>query len=196
MATMIEIVNSGLAHAAQSPIASLDQESMVADFISTIYDVEMKAALADHTWRFAREFATLNRLEALSLNKDMPQYQLPSDHVRTVGITVDGVEFANFEQSRTKLLVPGASTSTVVVLEYITENVDETDFPPHFVEVLAMLLGVRVARSVARNAELAADITKERENVILPRARSTDTQQAVTRQLRRSRILSVRRGAR
>ena len=196
MATKIEIVNKGLAHAAQARISALDEETMVADFISTIYETEKDAALADHTWRWAREFATLNRLDDLSINDDMPQYQLPADHIRTIGLKVGGVQTPRFERTRNVLLVPGAGESSEVVLEYVTSDVDETDFPPHFVEILALRLGTRVALSIARDKELAKDLTIERENIAMPRARTSDSQQAGTKNLRRSKIASARRGAR
>lgn len=196
MSTKIEIVNMGLAHAAQSPIASLEQSSMVANFISTIYTVEMEAALADHTWRFAREFAQLNRLAALSAHQSYPQYQLPADWVRTVGLELDGVQCRSFEQSRDKLLVPAASESTVAVLEYITSNVSEPLFPPHFVEILGLRLGIRVALSVARDKALAADLRTDLENIKLPKARTVDSQQGRTQRAGTSALLARMRGAR
>jgi len=196
MASKIAIVNKGLAHAAQSPISSLDEQSMIAEFIDTIYQTELLSALADHTWNFAREFAVLNRLVAVSVHQDTPQYQLPADHIRTVNVEVDGKPDVEFRQSRDKLLIGGAGTSSKVILEYVTSNVDETAFSPHFVEVLAMRLGARVALSVARDKELAGDLMREREQLILPRVRSIDSQQVTSRRLPRGNMKAVRRGAR
>lgn len=195
MSTKLEIVNVGLAHASQSPITALDEESVPASFIETIYGTELKAALADHTWRFAREFVTLNRLASLNA-RSIPQYQLPGDWVRTVGIEVGGVPTADFDQSRDKLLIEGTTEDSAVSLEYITDNIAETIFPAHFVEAFAMRLGIRFSRSIARNDTLADRLAGEHANLVLPRVRSIDSQQGGTKMLRRSRITSIRKGAR
>jgi hypothetical protein len=194
MSTKIEIVNAALAHAGQKSLASLTAQTPEADFIDRIYTVKLKEALALHSWRFAREFVQLNRLAALSVSKSLPQYQLPNDHIRTIGVQVDGVDFFDFEQSKDKLLIGGAGENSVVILEYTTSNISETSLGAHFVPVLALLLGSACALSLARDRELAGDLYSDMSRMALPVARSIDSQQGRTKSLRRSRLTNAHRG--
>lgn len=194
MSTKIEIANAALAHAGQGSISSLSSDTAEADFINRIYTIKLREALALHSWRFARQFVQLSRLTALSISKSLPQYQLPTDHVRTVGLQVDGVDFHDFEQTTDKLLVGAAGESSVVVLEYTTAAVTESSLGAHFVPIFSLLLGSACALSLARDRELAGDLYSDMYKIGLPIARSIDSQQGRTKSLRRSRLINAHRG--
>lgn len=196
MATKLEIVNAGLARAGIAALASLSVNKAEADFINRVWQSEVESLLSEHPWRFARRFTALSRLEAASANRSLPQYQLPTNHIRTVGVTVDDVQETSIEQTEDKLLVPSAGESSTVVLEYVISDVAETKFPAHFHKVLSYRLGAAAALSLRRDGDLADRIEQRIEAVHLPRARTSDSQQGTTQNLRRSKLISAHRGAR
>jgi len=196
MASKLEIVNLALAHAGEDPISALDEESPQADFIDRVYRSELDNALATYPWRFAKRLAELNRLADLSIRNDTPQYQLPADWCRIISLEINGTSVTDFDQIGDVLLVPWAGTDSTVVLEYVTKDVSEGKMPGHFVTVFSLLLGARCAQGLGRDLDQALSLRKEVESIQKPQARTTDAQQGKTRTLRRSRIHSVRRGAR
>jgi len=154
MASKVEICNLALARLGAALISSLTEDTKGARLCNALFDMARDRVLQTAPWNFAAARATLARLtETPDFEYDYA-YQLPADciQVRSLqGTTSDWV----VEQGR--LLI----NDDEVNCRYTARVEDPAGYPPHFVECLALMLAVQLARPLAGSTTLEQELKKE-----------------------------------
>lgn len=153
----LDVVNQALSLMVAEPLASLDQESPVAEAASRAFERVADAALARHRWRFAL------RREALVLLGAPGQPAppgLPWGFAWPAWALNDAELVGNPDGTRVKWTREGqivwCESARVDVLAI--QRVEPDVWPVLFVQFVAHALAADLADTVAMNAELAAEL--------------------------------------
>lgn len=187
--TDIEISSAALVMIGADPITSFEDgttESLVA---SNLYESVVRSALTQTRWRFATNQATLNRLTSAPTSRWDAAYQLPTGILLLHAVTINDNQIA-YDKYGDKVYC-NASTADSVVADY-TFRADEQDWPAYFTLGVQFQLAAAFAVSVARDTALS-NMFDQKQQVMMARARSADSQQQITRKLHTSRFISQRR---
>jgi hypothetical protein len=149
MFTNVQIINLGLSKIASSRVSRIDPPvSPLERFVAEGYDHWKRSELTKRRWVFATEDDyTLTRTETLE-NVDRPyKFQLPVECLRPVR-----GKRTEWKQRR-RFLYSAYDTLRVSMIM----NVDETEFDPLFVEVLACRIALESVEYVTQSNTKKAD---------------------------------------
>lgn len=177
MFTDVQIVNLGLSKLGSARIARIDPpRTSLESFVSAGYVHWKRSEMAKRRWCFALEVdAALAKVAEVEGSERPYKYELPTDCLRP--IRRSGTEWV-----QTGRFLRSAIDSLKV--DYV-RNVDEADFDPLFVEVLACRIAVEsveyVTQSNTKKAdakalydEAVADASKNNAFVIGPESNGAD----------------------
>jgi len=156
MFTRVQIVNTGLSKIGSSRISRLDPpQTSLERFVAESYEHWKRSEITKRRWVFATEDDYV--LAKLQDNQSVPpleradgrnyKYQLPVDCLRPVRL-----KRTEWVQRRRDVY----STEDNLKISYIV-NVDETEFDPLFVEVLACRIALESAEYITQSNTKKAD---------------------------------------
>lgn len=177
MPSPTEICNLALLHIGETSIISLTEDTdKTTRVCATAYPQARDEALQSAPWPCAKRQTVLSRLA------DSPEYgwsgayQLPNDFLRLVEIQGCNAwgQTEYFDRMGDKLVTsPGwysDDPAATIKIAYIAKLEDSTMFDPLLVECMAIILAMKIVRSLTGSDTKASQLRQEYEQVILPRA--------------------------
>ena len=130
MASQVEIANLALSSLGASEISSLTEATKEAEYVSTFWDQALREVLQDHTWDFAKKWASLAEDSSYTMVDDEWDYayQIPTDFIRPVRDD----EGNKWERRREHILTNASPFN----MEYIQDMNDESKYPTYFIVAL------------------------------------------------------------
>lgn len=183
MPSETDIANLALQHLGESRINSIeDSGDKVSRACRVNFNQARDEALQSARWSCAKTQATLSKLVELPLYKWRAAYHLPADFIRLTEI--EGCDAWTpkeyFDRQGRKLLIGRGDDeddmSETINIEYIARIEDTSLFDPLLVECIATLLAMKCARSITGSDSKQAELRREYEQVILPRAMMLNSQ--------------------
>lgn len=157
MSTKLEIVNIALARLGESPIQSMDEGTAPANLAKVFYDSARRSALRDYNWAFALRTLRLARLVETPVDF-LYAYSVPVDCLRVLQVRRSG--FPDSLDSGLRFVTRGGVLFTdeeSVILEYISDVEEATEFDDKFVEALTYKLASELAMALKGSVELMAN---------------------------------------
>jgi len=178
MASKVEICNIALAKiGSDSFITSLDDGTKSADYLKLIYEVNKKALLRSHLWRFARKRAVLAPLADAVLFDGGSYFQIPTDCLRVVGTDLDYFYgYGRWFREGDKII----ADTTALNIIYTYDVQEEEKFDPLFVEAFATKLAHELAITMAQSESMKTMLNKEMKETIIRAAHAGATEQDST----------------
>lgn len=171
MFTRVQIVNIGLSKIASSRISRLDPpQSSLERFISAGYDHWKRSEITKRRWVFATE-DDVPLAKVADPSSDPPvdrddgrnyQYSLPVDCLRPVR-----TKYTEWKQSRRYLYSAYDNLKVTCVF-----NVDESEFDPMFVEVLAGRIALESVEYVTQSNTKKADTKSLYDTAVMEAAKT------------------------
>lgn len=168
---------------------STDPQSEAEKACARWYDVTRRALLRMHTWNFAIKRRSLALGGAPSFHYSN-YYNLPTDYIRLVGIGDENDIEVDYEIEDGKILIDNGDAA--LKLRYIYDQTDVNKFDAMFVEGLALLLAIRLAKSFSTDKSRRTELRDEWKEYKSD-AFSIDGQERPPRRYQRSKFLSSRK---
>jgi len=170
MASRIEIANLALTHLGQPPVMALDDGSVAANTINTLFDPAVAALLRAHVWNFAKARANLPAMAENPAFGYTTQYQLPGDCLRVVRVgqylhALGTTGYYSIEQGRILINQTGP-----LPVQYVQMVDDAARFDALFVDVLAVRLALDACERLTQS-NTKKQILREELEQALRRAR-------------------------
>lgn len=183
MPSETDIANLALQHLGESRINSIeDTGDKVSRTCKVNFAQARDEALQSARWGCAKTQAALSKLAQAPLYKWRAAYQLPADFIRLIEIEGEDAWTPKeyFDRQGNKLLIGRGEDAEdmpdSINIEYISRVEDTTLFDPLLVESIAMLLAMKCARALTGSDSKQAELRKEYEQVVLPRAMTLNAQ--------------------
>ncbi len=184
MPSETDISNLALQHLGESRINSIaDTGDKVSRTCAVNFDQARDEALQSARWSCAKKQAALSKLAQAPLYKWRAAYQLPPDFIRLIEIEGEDAWLPKeyFDRQGNKLLIGrgceyDGDMPDSLNIEYIARVEDTTLFDPLLVESMAILLAMKCARALTGSDSKQAELRKEYEQVVLPRAMTLNAQ--------------------
>lgn len=170
-------------------IQSFDDGTAEATICDAMYEDMARSALTSSRWRFSTDQAVLNRLTDSPSGRWDAAYQLPSESIMLVAVTVNDFPI-KYDTYGSKVFCNSSDTETLVA-DYIF-RADESDWPPYFVTAVEYMMAGVLAVSAARDSQLAS-LMEQKANYQMTQARRLHSQTQTTRKLNTSRFIAERR---
>jgi len=185
----IDICSRALILIGADPITSFDDDTTEALVASNMYEDIARAQLCTTRWRFATEQATLARLADAPTGRFDAAHQLPTNLLMLNAVTIDDnlIDYTVYGD----MVFSNTSTNDALVADYIY-RADEVEWPSYFTIAVEHQLAAIFATSIARDAALAG-LFEQKADILMRKAKSTDSQQNTTRRLTTSRFITERR---
>tara|TARA_B100000029_G_scaffold117531_2_gene110735 strand:- start:4248 stop:4823 length:576 start_codon:yes stop_codon:yes gene_type:complete len=161
MATKFTIASQALIKVGGTPITTFDGTDRQSVVVSNLYDDTKKGLLYYTFWNFATHKVQLSSLVETPTDPNFTYaYQLPGDYVRVKGVFDSAGGFrTDYAVENNKIY----ATHNPLYLEYIRE-MDESNFPPFFIEVLISKLAFEVCEGVTGVGTLNDRLGREFES--------------------------------
>ena len=170
-------------------IQSFDDGTAEATICDAMYEDMARSALTNSRWRFATDQAVLNRLTDAPTGRWTAAYQLPSESIMLIGVTVNDFPI-KYDTYGSKVYSDSASSETLIA-DYVF-RADESDWPPYFVTAVEYLMAGVLAVSAARDSQLAT-LMEQKAAYQMGQARRLHSQTQTNRKLNTSRFIAERR---
>ncbi len=180
MASEVDICNFALRRVGAERINSLADQSKEGIACNDSYNVALLALLAEHPWNFATKRVALGLLVSVPVWGFDKQFQLPADCLRVITTDPDYEDF-EYKVEGTLLLCNEAA----IKIEYISNGITASSFPPKFVEVLGWKLAHELSYALVQSLELGAQL-EAKYRMEFASARLMDAQEGSPRQLIKS----------
>ena len=155
-AVAIHIASNALILIGHNPISDFNEDGAGARVAKNFYEPTVRALLQSYPWKFAKKKARLNRLVAKPLNSWEYQFEIPTDHIKTLTVN-DHVDYEIFQD---KIYCNDKD----IDLDYIY-RVDETYFTPMFREYVELYLAAKWAVPVTENAATMTNFMTMADNM-------------------------------
>lgn len=162
------ICNSALIKVGSPRIADISEQSKSGILCQEQYSKLRDQVMAAHPWNFAIKRASLALLPNAPLFDYSNAFRLPDDCLRVLRVSDPLLEF---KIEGTQLLCD----SSVVLIRYISQVTDPTQFEPSFLTALEFRLAAELAYGLTQNATLAQTLYQAYVKE-LAEARSTNSQ--------------------
>ena len=145
MATKFTIASQALVKIGGTPITSFDGTDRQSVVVSNLYDDTKKGLMYYTFWNFATHKVQLSALTETPTDVNYTQaFQLPGDYIRVKGVFDDnGALRTNYSVENNKIY----ASHNPLFLEYIRQ-MDESNFPPFFIEDLIAKLAYEICEGV------------------------------------------------
>jgi len=168
MATKTVIFNTALTLLGQDPIADPDGSGKKETACRQVYDVCRKALLEQHPWNFALKRANLDQESEAPAFEYTYAYGLPTDCLRIYRI----YDPSSIHKEEGGLLL---SNDSGVKLLYIRNIEDTSQFPPLFVQMLAVDIAIAIEYFITNGQSMAQSLMIKRSE-LLKMAKMIDAQ--------------------
>jgi len=187
--TDIAVASKGLVLIGANPITSFSAISTEATVADTIYEEVVEDLITDFPWRFTVVQDSLNRLLSEPEALWDAAYQLPSNCINVIRVTINDVDIDYAVYGDQVFCNAGADET--VVCDFQTRP-DETAWPPYFRMAAEFTLAALFAAAVAGDDKLAT-LWDGKAEVKLRKARNRDSVQQTTSKVDTSRFIAARR---
>jgi hypothetical protein len=170
-------------------IQSFDDGTAEATICDAMYEDMARSALTNSRWRFATDQAVLNRLTDAPSGRWSAAYQLPSESIMLIAVTVNDFPI-KYDTYGSKVFCDSSDTETLVA-DYVF-RANESDWPPYFTTAVEYMMAAVLAVSAARDSQLAS-LMEQKANFQMTQARRLHSQTQTTRKLNTSRFIAERR---
>ena len=170
-------------------IQSFDDGSAEATICDAMYEDMARSALTNSRWRFATDQAVLNRLTDAPTGRWTAAYQLPSESIMLIGVTVNDFPI-KYDTYGSKVYCDSSDSETLIA-DYVF-RADESDWPPYFVTAVEYMMAGVLAVSAARDSQLAT-LMEQKAAYQMGQARRLHSQTQTNRKLNTSRFIAERR---
>lgn len=176
--TDISICSAALTRIGAQPMSGFDDGDTAAAVAAANYPIVAENALSEYRWRFATKNFTLNLLDE---TPDLPwtqAWEWPADALLIHTVIDSQGNQVSYEIQGTQILTTSASDPEVIY----AYAVEESAWPPYFVELITCRMAAIFAAGVAEKADLAK-LWEERAEIQYRRARNADSQQQTAARL-------------
>lgn len=187
-ATKFEIISRSLLRIGANSITSFEDGTTESRVAAGEYEEMVKAELANHRYRFASKQSAVNKLSEVPLDEWSAYFQLPADLIVLHAVKVGG-RTITYDRYEDKI---AADADDGVVIDYTFRPV-EAAWPPYFENLIVDRLQAVFLAAIRRDMEAAQLKHNYVDQVLLPRARSIDSQQQTTKKLPSGRLVTARR---
>ncbi len=175
--TNLQIVNKALAKLGLREIDDLNGQEESARVANNLFGSVRDYELATYPWAFAIKRASLPALADTPAFGYKFQYALPEDFLRLEGIynqDILGRDAYDLEGNTilTNLKAP-------LLIRYISRNLDQTKWPPYFVEAFACRLAYEMCERLKQDPSRKNTLMQEYQLVIAAAKRSNAIQLAI-----------------
>lgn len=162
--TKLDVINLALINIGSQPINSLDDDKKNINLIRFYYDIVKQGELRAYNWNFAITRAKLAALstDAITDYSILHQFPVPTDFLKLLFVDAWAGQFNyipdyygnGYNTSYYRLEGNNIVTysSSPLFIKYI-KNVDETNFDPLFVDVLACALSIKISDGLVQNTQ-------------------------------------------
>jgi hypothetical protein len=147
MASVIEIINTGLVRIGAQTINALDEGSVEANNSNAIWTIVRRSTLAAHPWNFAIKEQELAQTTDTPIAEYSYIYQLPTDYLRMVKV-YDNPDYKIVGRK----LYTSANTCK---LKYVYDLEDTAAWTAAFTDLVAQKLAFELAYPITKSASLA-----------------------------------------
>lgn len=168
MATKTVIFNTALTLLGQGPIADPDGSGKKETACRQVYDVCRKALLEQHPWNFALKRANLDQETDEPAFEYDHAYGLPTDCLRIYKV----YESSSVYKEEGGLIL---SDDDEVQLLYVRNIEDTSQFPPLFVQMLAVDIAIAIEYYITNGQSMAQSLMIKRSE-LLKMAKMIDAQ--------------------
>ena len=181
--TKIDICNHALLKIGANNIASLDIDSNTdnatvqsAKLCNIFFDQALEEVLRSYKWNSALKRKKLSRLNETPAFRFQYKYQLPNDCIRVINV-YDNKEG---QDDRTEFVIEGKQILcdyTEVYLSYVARIEDVNSLDAFVTQCVIQNLAIKLSVPMQLDQVMQNNLIKEYNEVILPMARSIDTQE-------------------
>lgn len=171
-AIAVHIASNALILLGHNPISDFDEKGAGARVAKNFYESMYRSLLAEYNWNFATKIVKLNRLVDQPEIDYQYQFQLPSDHIRTVTVH----PFQDQYEIVGDMVYADAKE---IHLEYIY-RIDESFLTPMFREAFELYCAAKWAMPVTENGSLGGTYFAMYEKQ-LKKAKKIDSQEKPNR---------------
>lgn len=184
----VEICNRALNALGAKAITALDEGTDRAGLCSRLYESLRDELIQDHPWNFAI------RREAIAASVTTPafewtyQYPFPADCIRVLSVNEDYQRVSWSSEGRNIL----TDYEGPINVRYLSNDVEEAEFPPLFVRALSMRLAVDMAMPLTESASRREALVKEYQ-IAIRSARGADARESAPAQFTNDQLIDARR---
>lgn len=184
----VEICNRALNALGAKAITALDEGTERADLCNRLYTDLRDELIQDHPWNFAI------RRDAIAASVTTPafewtyQYPFPADCIRVLSVNEDYQRVAWASEGRNIL----TDWEGPINVRYLSNDVEEPDFPPKFTAALVLRLAVEMAMPLTESASRRDALAKEYQ-IAIRAARGADARESAPAQFTNDTLIDVRR---
>lgn len=161
------IFNGALDRLSEGGVLSYDDDVATARWLKRNYDLQRDVLLAQHPWNFAVKRASLATDVTTPAFEWGHQYTVPSDCLRVLPLTVDGLRDSPsipYVVESLKILTDKVAPLRV---RYIRRVTNESDFSPHFADLLAHRLATMMAHWMTGKESLYKALKAEARDILI-----------------------------
>jgi hypothetical protein len=167
-----DILNKALTLVGANTITNIDDDSNNARVLSRVYEISLRAILAECKWNFATKRALLT-----VVNDTLPWYdtgetniyQRPNDLIKIFGVNVQG---AGWREEGDYII----SDTSGLGIRYVYYLDQPSKYPAFFIEAFVDKLCSDIAYAIVNSASLGEKFKTLYEAVSLPKAMSANAQ--------------------
>lgn len=179
--TNLQIANKALTKLGLREIASFDSQEESARVVKSLFGSVRDFELSIYQWAFAIKRAELPALADSPVFGYDYQYVLPVDFLRLEGIyNTGGLDRDAYTLEGNTILT---DIPAPLQIRYISRNLDQTKWPPYFVEALACRLAYELCERLKQDPQRKSIIWQEYQGIIAAAKRANAIQLAIKRTL-------------
>jgi len=184
----VAICNYALASLGESPIISLDDDSVPASLCKSMYPIVRDAAIEAHNWTFATRWYKLPKATGESLGEFHNQFPLPAEVLRVVFAGVDSTHGLEYEIEDQSVM----ANSSTCVIKAIVQVTDPFKFSSMFVHALSAFMASELAIPIVSSQSIQQQMYQV-YGIKVAEATSRDQIQGTSKRITASWINSGRR---
>ena len=166
-----EIANYALIKIGEKTISDIDDDTIkTARICKRYFDQVVREVGRTTEWNCLKTRVILAPLTSTPDFEWDYKHQLPSNCIRVIEILNEYKIPVSYEINGDKIL----SDTETIQLTYLNEEKDTTIFDPLFVDCVVTLLAAYISRAIKGSDDTGRILMQEYEQVVLPRARTTD----------------------
>lgn len=173
----LQIANKALQKLGLAAISSFESQEEAARVAQSVYGSVLEYELSVYPWAFAMRRAALPALADAPAFGYKYQYALPSDFLRLEGIYNHGGQHKDaYEIEGNRILT---NLEAPLKIRYISRNLDQTQWPPYFVEAFATRLAYEMCERLKQDPQRKGILEQEYQRIIGAAKRSNAIQLSI-----------------
>lgn len=167
-ASQTEIVNLALQKCAEPKIENLDQDVKSAREATTAWNPMRKAAIQMYRWNFAKRRKELAASATAPAFGFQYQFPVPNNFLQLIGIFDDNQYQQNYTGGQIPYVTEGTGSQKIILadespllINYLEDVTDTSQFDPLFDQVLACHLAMQLAYPLGTSLDRLPQIERE-----------------------------------